>query len=112
MKKIEAIIQPDKLDAVREALNDFEINLITITKVRGFGRQRGQKAIFPGSEYTTHFSPKFKIELVLNDSDVHAASSLIARRAKTGRIGDGKIFIVPVENLVRIRTGHRGEQAV
>lgn len=112
MKKIEAIIQPSKLEAVKNALAEIDLDSVTITRVRGFGRQRGKSEIFPGSEYSTEFSHKVKIEVVLDDSDVDAARALIVNQAKTGRIGDGKIFIVPIEETIRIRTSRIGTRPI
>ena len=112
MKKIEAIIQPFKFDEVKEALTQTGVEGMTISEVKGFGRQKGKNEIYRGTEYKVDFMPKLKIELVLTDSQVSMASTVILKSAKTGKIGDGKIFIVPVEEAVRIRTGDVGEKAV
>ncbi|MDH5543254.1 MAG: P-II family nitrogen regulator [Nitrospinota bacterium] len=112
MKKIEAIIKPHKLDEVKEKLNDIGVTGMTITEVRGFGRQRGHKEIYRGAEYHIDFIPKIKLEIVLDDSIAEKVIDLISESARTGSIGDGKIFVIPVEEAVRIRTGERGEQAI
>jgi nitrogen regulatory protein P-II 1 len=112
MKKIEAIIKPYKLEEVKEALAEIGVEGMTISEVRGFGRQKGKNEVFRGREYSTEFMPKLKIELVIADPQVPAAVHAIRERANTGRIGDGKIFISPVEEIVRIRTGDTGEKAV
>jgi nitrogen regulatory protein P-II 1 len=112
MKKIEAIIKPYKLDEIKEALAELGINGITISEVRGFGRQKGKNETYRGREYTTEFMPKLKIELVILDSQIPGATAAILKKANTGKIGDGKIFILPVEEIVRIRTGEVGEKAV
>ncbi len=112
MKKIEAIIKPFKLEEVKEALAEQGVEGMTIIEVKGFGRQKGHTEIYRGSEYTVDFLPKIKIELVLADSQVAAALDAIVKAAKTGKIGDGKIFILPIEEAVRIRTEERGEKAV
>jgi nitrogen regulatory protein P-II 1 len=112
MKKIEAIIKPFKLDAVKDALHRLGIAGMTVSEVRGFGRQKGHKEIYRGAEYTIDFVPKVKIELVLDDALVRPAAEAIVEAARTGQIGDGKVFIVPVEEAVRIRTGERGESAL
>jgi nitrogen regulatory protein P-II 1 len=112
MKKIEAIIKPFKLEDVKEALAEIGVTGMTVTEVKGFGRQKGHTEIYRGSEYTVDFLPKIKIELVLSDAQVTAATSAIIKAAKTGKIGDGKVFVFPVENAVRIRTEETGDQAV
>ena len=112
MKKIEAIIKPFKLEDVKEALSGVGVEGMTVSEVKGFGRQKGHTQIYRGSEYTVDFLPKLKLEIVLSDGTVEAAINAILKAAKTGKIGDGKIFILPVEQAVRIRTDERGEQAV
>ena len=112
MKKIEAIIKPFKLEDVKAALTALGIQGMTVAEVKGFGRQKGHTEIYRGSEYTVDFLPKVKIEIVVADAQASAAVDAIATAAKTGKIGDGKIFVSAVENAVRIRTGETGEQAV
>ena len=112
MKKIEAIVKPFKLEEVKEALNAAGIRGITMSEVRGFGRQKGHTELYRGAEYVVEFLPKIKLELVLPDDLVEKALEAIAGSAKTGRIGDGKIFIFPLDEAIRIRTGERGEKAV
>lgn len=112
MKKIEAVIKPFKLDEVKEALSGLGIQGMTVSEVKGFGRQKGHTEIYRGSEYKVDFLPKIKIELVLADSQVSAAIEAIVKAAKTGKVGDGKIFVTAIENAVRIRTQETGEQAV
>jgi len=112
MKKIEAIIKPFKLEDVKEALAGLGVEGMTVSEVKGFGRQKGHTEIYRGSEYTVDFLPKLKIEVVLADSNTDAAVEAIVRAAKTGKIGDGKVFVSPIENAVRIRTEETGEQAV
>lgn len=112
MKKIEAIIKPFKLDEVKEALNEAGIQGMTVTEVRGFGRQRGHTEIYRGAEYSVDFLPKIKIEVVVEKKQVDDVIDAILRSAHTGRIGDGKIFVSPVENVIRIRTGERGAEAI
>ncbi len=112
MKKVEAIIKPFKLEEVKDALGDIGIEGMTVTEVKGFGRQKGHTEIYRGSEYTVDFLPKIKLELVLPDSTVEAAVSAIVKAAKTGKIGDGKIFVSNVEQAVRIRTEEKGDAAV
>ena len=112
MKRIEAIIKPFKLEEVKDALGDIGIEGMTVTEVKGFGRQKGHTEIYRGSEYTVDFLPKIKIELVLPDGSVENAVSAIVRAAKTGKIGDGKIFVSAVEQAVRIRTEEKGDSAV
>ncbi len=112
MKKIEAIIKPFKLEEVKDALGEVGIEGMTVSEVKGFGRQKGHTEIYRGSEYTVDFLPKIKIELVLGDSQVTAAVEAIVKAAKTGKIGDGKVFVSTLENAIRIRTEETGEQAV
>lgn len=112
MKKIEAIIKPFKLDDVREALTEVGISGMTVTEVKGFGRQRGHTEIYRGAEYAVDFLPKVKLELVLEDNKVEQAIEVIVNSARSGKIGDGKIFVLPVEEVIRIRTGETGESAV
>jgi nitrogen regulatory protein P-II 1 len=112
MKKIEAIIKPFKLEEVKDALHDVGVEGMTVSEVKGFGRQKGHTEIYRGSEYTVDFLPKIKLELVLADSKVQEAVAAIIKAAKTGKIGDGKIFISPIEEAIRIRTEEKGEQAV
>ena len=112
MKKIEAIIKPFKLQDVKDALNVLGIQGMTVTEVKGFGRQKGHTEIYRGSEYTVDFLPKVKIETVLADAQVQAAVEAIIKAAKTGKIGDGKVFVSTIDEAWRIRTDERGEQAV
>ncbi len=112
MKKIEAIIKPFKLEDVKEALGQVGIQGMTVSEVKGFGRQKGHSEIYRGSEYTVDFVPKIKLEIVLEDAALEGAIAAIAKAAKTGKIGDGKIFVVNVEAAVRIRTDEKGEEAV
>jgi nitrogen regulatory protein PII len=112
MKKIEAIIKPFKLEEVKDALGEVGIEGMTVTEVKGFGRQKGHTEIYRGSEYTVDFLPKIKLELVIADAQVDTAVSTIIKSAKTGKIGDGKVFVTTIEDAVRIRTEERGEMAV
>ncbi len=112
MKKIEAIIKPFKLEDVKEALAGIGVEGMTVSEVKGFGRQKGHTEIYRGSEYTVDFLPKIKVEIVLADSQVAAAVEAIIKAAKTGKIGDGKVFVSSIENAIRIRTEETGEQAV
>jgi nitrogen regulatory protein P-II 1 len=112
MKKIEAIIKPFRLEEVKEALSGLGVEGMTVSEVKGFGRQKGHTEIYRGSEYTVDFLPKIKIEVVLADGLVNSAVEAILKSAKTGKIGDGKIFVYPIENAVRIRTEETGEHAV
>ncbi|MBM3845391.1 MAG: P-II family nitrogen regulator [Verrucomicrobia bacterium] len=112
MKKIEAIIKPFKLEQVKDALQEIGIKGMTTTEVKGFGRQKGHTEIYRGSEYTVDFVPKTKIELVVGDEQIEAAVDAIVKAAKTGKIGDGKVFVSHVEEAIRIRTDERGDQAV
>ena len=112
MKKIEAIIKPFKLEDVKEALAEIGVEGMTVTEVKGFGRQKGHTEIYRGSEYTVDFLPKVKFELVVTDERVDLAMKAIIKSAKTGKIGDGKIFVTHIEEAIRIRTDERGENAV
>ena len=112
MKKIEAIIKPFKLDEVKEALNEVGLQGITVTEAKGFGRQKGHTELYRGAEYVVDFLPKVKIEVVLPDDMVEPALEAIKDSARTGRIGDGKIFVTTIEEAVRIRTGERGAEAI
>ncbi|PYJ08729.1 MAG: P-II family nitrogen regulator [Verrucomicrobia bacterium] len=112
MKKIEAIIKPFKLEDVKEALAGIGVQGMTVSEVKGFGRQKGHTEIYRGSEYTVDFLPKIKIEVVLADNQVTPAVEGMIKAARTGKIGDGKVFVTSIENAVRIRTGETGEQAV
>jgi|SRR5581483_365820 len=112
MKKIEAIIKPFKLEEVKDALGELGIQGMTVSEVKGFGRQKGHTEIYRGSEYTVDFLPKIKIELVLADSELEGAVAAIIKTARTGKIGDGKVFVSSVEQAVRIRTEEKGELAV
>ena len=112
MKKIEAVIKPFKLDEVREALSEIGINGITATEVKGFGRQKGHTELYRGAEYVIDFLPKIKLELVVADDIVDSAMEAIIKAAHTGKIGDGKIFVMPIEQVLRIRTGETGADAL
>ena len=112
MKKIEAIIKPFKLDEVREALSELGCTGLTVTEVKGFGRQKGHTELYRGAEYTVDFLPKVKVEVILADSMVDKAIDALIKAARTGKIGDGKIFVTDVNQIVRIRTGETGEDAV
>ena len=112
MQKVEAIIKPFKLDEVKESLNSIGIQGITVSEVKGFGRQKGHTELYRGAEYVVDLLPKVKVEVVVNDDMVASAVDAIAQAAATGRIGDGKIFVIPVEDAIRIRTGERGEIAL
>jgi len=112
MKKIEAIIKPFKLDEVREALSEVGVTGLTVTEVKGFGRQKGHTELYRGAEYVVDFLPKIKIEVVIADGSVEQAIEAIIKAARTGKIGDGKIFVTPVEQIVRIRTGETDESAI
>jgi len=112
MKKIEAIIKPFKLDDVREALSDIGVTGLTVTEVKGFGRQKGHTELYRGAEYVVDFLPKIKMEIVVADDQVDLSVESIIKAAHTGRIGDGKIFVTPIEQVIRIRTGEEGESAV
>jgi len=112
MRKVEAIIKPFKLDDVKEALNEIGIEGITVSEVKGFGRQKGHTELYRGAEYVVDFIPKIKMEIIVGDDRVEQVVTVIADAAKTGRIGDGKIFVTPIDEVVRIRTGERGEDAL
>jgi nitrogen regulatory protein P-II 1 len=112
VKKVEAVIKPFKLDEVKEALNEIGIQGITVSEVKGFGRQKGHTELYRGAEYVVDFIPKIKMEIIVSDDIVSKVVDSIEQAAKTGRIGDGKIFVTNVEEVVRIRTGERGEDAL
>jgi len=112
MKKIEAIIKPFKLDEVREALSEIGVNGLTVTEVKGFGRQKGHTELYRGAEYVVDFLPKIKLELIVPDGMLDNAIETIMQVARTGKIGDGKIFVTTVEQVIRIRTGETGESAI
>jgi nitrogen regulatory protein P-II 1 len=112
MKKIEAIIKPFKMEDVKDALAEIGIQGMTVTEVKGFGRQKGHTEIYRGSEYTVEFLPKVKFDVVVEDSMVQKAVDTIVRAAKTGKIGDGKVFVLPLEDAIRIRTEERGDSAI
>ena len=112
MKKVEAIIKPFKLDEVKESLSTIGIQGLTVTEVKGFGRQKGHTELYRGAEYVVDFLPKVKLEIIVKDESVSNVVGAIEKAAKTGRIGDGKIFVLPIDEVVRIRTGERGEQAI
>lgn len=112
MKKIEAIIKPFKLDEVKDALSNIGIQGMTVTEVKGFGRQKGYIEVYRGQEFEVRFLPKVKIEIIVPDNLVDAVINTIVEKAKTGNVGDGKIFVYPVEDVIRIRTGEKGEEAI
>ena len=112
MKKVEAIIKPFKLDAVKEALSSVGVHGLTVSEVKGFGRQKGHTELYRGAEYTTDFLPKMKLEVVVPDDAAYQIVRAIERAARSGRIGDGKIFVLPLDEVVRIRTGERGSDAI
>ncbi len=112
MKKIEAIVKPFKLDEVRESLSEVGITGLTVTEVKGFGRQKGHTELYRGAEYVVDFLPKSKVEVVIGDEMVDQAVEAIVKAARTGKIGDGKIFVMPVEQVIRIRTGETNEAAI
>ena len=112
MKKVEAIFKPFKLDDVKESLNKIGIQGLTVTEVKGYGRQKGHTELYRGAEYVVDFIPKVKIEVIVSDDRLASVIEAITVSAKTGRIGDGKIFVLPVEDAIRIRTGERGEEAL
>jgi nitrogen regulatory protein P-II 1 len=112
MKKIEAIIKPFKLDEVKDALNEIGVQGMTVTEVKGFGRQKGHVELYRGAEYDIAFIPKVKLEIVVSDSILERAVATIQEKAKTGKIGDGKIFVSTLEEVIRIRTGETGETAI
>lgn len=112
LKKIEAVIKPFKLEEVKEALHEAGVEGMTVTEVKGFGRQKGHTEIYRGSEYTVDFLPKVKLEIILTKASVDKAVAAILKAAKTGKIGDGKIFVLPVDEVIRIRTEDKGEKAI
>jgi nitrogen regulatory protein P-II 1 len=112
MKKIEAIIKPFKLDEVKDALNAIGIQGMTVTEVKGFGRQKGHVELYRGAEYDIAFIPKIKLEIVVNEGMVEKVATTIQEKAKTGKIGDGKIFVSSIDDIIRIRTGEKGETAI
>jgi nitrogen regulatory protein P-II 1 len=112
MKKIEAIVKPHKLEEIKEALNEIGIKGMTVSEVKGYGRQKGHKEIYRGAEYQVDFMPKIKIEIVLEKEQVDQVVETILKSGRTGKIGDGKIFILPVEEVIRIRTGEQGTDAI
>jgi len=112
MKKVEAIIKPFKLGEVKDSLSDLGVKGMTITEIKGFGRQRGHKEIYRGAEYQVDFVPKVKIEVVMESELVSQAVKIIQEKARTGQIGDGKIFVIPIEEVIRIRTGETGKEAI
>ncbi len=112
MKKVEAIIKPFKLDEVKDKLNDIGIKGITVTEVKGFGRQKGHTELYRGAEYVVDFLPKIKLEIVIDDAQLDEVIETIMKTAQTGRIGDGKIFVLDLVDTIRIRTGERGQDAV
>lgn len=112
MKKIEAIIKPFKLDDVKEAINEIGIKGMTISEVKGYGRQKGHKEIYRGAEYVVDFIPKIKIEIIVEATQVDEVVERIRQAANTGKIGDGKIFVMPVDQVIRVRTGEKGKEAI
>ena len=112
MKKVEAIIKPFKLDEVKEALSEIGVHGMTVTEVKGFGRTGGKKEVYRGSAYVVDFVPKVKLEIIVAEENVHQVTSAITEAARTGRIGDGKIFVTQVDEVIRIRTGETGEDAI
>jgi len=112
MKKVEAIIKPFKLDDVREVLSELGITGMTVTEVKGFGRQKGHTELYRGAEYVVDFLPKVKVEIVVKDDQLDACIEAITNSARTGKIGDGKLFVTPVDQVIRIRTGETGEDAI
>ncbi len=112
MRKVEAIIKPFKLDEVKEALNEIGIHGMSVTEIKGYGRQKGHKEIYRGAEYVVDFIPKVKIEIIVETEMVEKVVSTIQKAAYTGKIGDGKIFVIPIEQAIRIRTGERGKEAL
>ena len=112
MKKVEAIIKPFKLDEVKDALGEIGVQGMTVTEVKGFGRQKGQTEIYSGAEYTTNLIPKVKVEIIVPNDSVQQVVTVITEAARTGKIGDGKIFISPIDEVIRIRTGETGEDAI
>lgn len=112
MKRVEAVIRPHKLSDVKDALHDVGVQGLTVFEVKGFGRQKGHTELYRGAEYTVDFLPKVKIEVVVDDQAVDAAVEAICKAAQSGKVGDGKVFVSPIENVVRIRTGERGSAAI
>ncbi|PIV85089.1 MAG: transcriptional regulator [Nitrospirae bacterium CG17_big_fil_post_rev_8_21_14_2_50_50_9] len=112
MKKVECIIQPGRLDEVREGLTEIGISGLTVTEVKGYGRQKGHTELYRGSEYTIDFIPKVKLEIVVSEDLVDQIIEKVIEKARTGRIGDGKIFVIPIEDVIRVRTGERGRDAI
>jgi nitrogen regulatory protein P-II 1 len=112
MKKVEAIIKPFKLDEVKESLSAVGIQGLTVSEVKGFGRQKGHTELYRGAEYVVDFLPKVKLEIIVRDEQVSEVVETIEKAAKTGRIGDGKIFVLPIDEIIRIRTGERGAEAI
>ncbi len=112
MKKIEAVLKPFKLDEVREALSELGVSGLTVTEVKGFGRQKGHTELYRGAEYVVDFLPKVKVEVIVQDALADRAIEAIVKAARTGKIGDGKIFVTPVEQVIRIRTGESGDDAI
>ena len=112
MKKVEAIIKPFKLDEVKDQLNEIGIKGITVTEVKGFGRQKGHTELYRGAEYVVDFLPKIKLEIIVSDDQLEEVINAIMKSAQTGRIGDGKIFVTDLQDTIRIRTGERGEEAI
>jgi len=112
MKFIVAIIQPHRIDAVREALNEAGVAGLTVSEVRGYGRQRGHKEVYRGAEYSINYVPKLKLEIAVDDDKADEIAEVIMRSARTGKIGDGKIFVTPAEEVIRIRTGEKGADAI
>ena len=112
MKKIEAVIKPFKLDGVKEALNDIGIQGMTVSEVKGYGRQKGHTEIYRGAEYAVDFIPKLKIEIIVSDDRCEEVVEIVRESSFTGKIGDGKIFIIPIEDVIRVRTGERGTSAL
>ncbi len=112
MKKVEAIIKPFKLEEVKEALSNVGIKGLTVLEVKGFGRQKGHKELYRGAEYEIEFLPKVKLEVIVPESELETVIDAIVTSARTGRLGDGKVFVSPIEEVVRIRTGERGEEAI
>lgn len=112
MKKLEAIVKPFKLDEVKEALHEIGLQGMTVTEAKGFGRQKGHTELYRGAEYVVDFLPKVKLEIVVEDEMVERAVDAIVRTARTGRIGDGKIFVTAIEDVIRVRTGERGKDAI
>ena len=112
MKKVEAIIKPFKLDEVKDQLNEIEVKGITVSEVKGFGRQKGHAELYRGAEYIVDFLPKIKLEIIVSDELVDDVINAVTKSAQTGRIGDGKIFVTSLEDTIRIRTGERGEEAI